>query len=114
MAATANAPVGLRQAAHYEPLALLTAALAGGIFLDRYYPQSITHWWLAAASCLTAWLLPFVLRWDRIASLFSLLAVAATGAAWHHACWHLVDADHVVTQIREESQPICLEAYVLS
>lgn len=114
MAAPANESDRPRQIWHYEPLVLLAAALAGGVYVDRYYPVSILIWWLAAIGCLATW---FLLRWARrdvAASGFVLLAWAAGAAAWHHACWHLVPSDHVVTRIREEAQPICLEGYVLS
>jgi competence protein ComEC len=114
MAAIANELDARRQKWHYEPLVLLTAAMAAGIFLDRQWPLSILLWWLVGIGCLSAWLVLSWVRWDVFASSLVLLAFAATGAAWHHACWHLVPEDHVVRRIREVAQPICLEAYVLS
>jgi len=114
MAAPASEIDARRLIWHYEPLVLLAAALAGGVFADRYCPLSILSWWVASTGCLLAWFLLRWLRWDVTASSFVMLAWATTGAAWHHACWHLVPDNHVITAIREEAQPICLEGYVLS
>lgn len=114
MAAPSTQPDGRRSTWHYEPLVLLALALAGGIYFDRHHPLPITVWWAGALGCLVAWLVLRTVHWDVTASTFVLLAAAAAGAAWHHARWHLVRSDHVVTQIREESQPLCLEGYVLS
>lgn len=114
MTAPANEFAARRLIWHYEPLVILATALAAGIFADRQYPLSVVVWWAAGGGCLLAWFLLRSVRWDTTASSFVLLACAMTGAAWHHACWHLVPADHVVTAIREEAQPICLEGYVLS
>ncbi len=98
----------------YEPAVLLAAAFALGIYCDRASPHPMIHWWLLAIVCLSFWLLAAWRRFDCLASCLALLAVAATGGAWHHARWHLIGDDHIAAHIREESQPICLEAYVLS
>lgn len=99
---------------HYEPLVLLTSAMASGIFADRYYPLPVLFWWTVGIACLFVWLMLRCARFDAVASCGVLMAAAATGAAWHHASWHLVSANHVVTHIREESQPICVEGFLLS
>jgi len=114
MAAPSNKSDDSRPTWHYEPLLLIAAALAAGIFVDRHWPLAITTWWLLALAALAAWSL--VWRWRRhaAASCLMLVAVAAIGGAWHHVRWHLVPSDHVVRAIREEGQPICLQATVMS
>jgi competence protein ComEC len=97
----------------YEPLVLLTGALAAGIALDRWLGLGWLAWTMGGAGMLVVWNVLFALRCDRAASVAVLAMVAACGGAWHHDRWSLIEDDHLVTRIREAAQPICVEAVVL-
>jgi competence protein ComEC len=100
-------------AVRYEPLVLLALAAVVGIACDRWHPLAITTWWLLAGGLLGVWLPLWLMKQHALASPLVLAALACAAGAWHHDRWRLVADDHLVCHIREETQPICLEARVL-
>ena len=99
--------------ASYQPLVIVLAAVCAGIMADRFRPLPWGVWWLVAVAAWSGWLILWRRgRW-QIASGAILLAAAASGAAWHHGCWHLFRADDLGCFARAEAQPVCIEARAL-
>lgn len=97
----------------YQPLVIVAAAVCGGMIADRsgwpWVPGSFELWWVAAAIGLVAWLLLWRREWPSAAIATLLVAVAAAGAAWHHAHWYLYEVDEIGRVASGETQPCCLE-----
>ncbi len=60
------------------------------------------------------WLVTWRLRLDWLAALLLLPTVGTVAAAWHHLDWFVYAADDLGQVAPEESEPICLEAIVLT
>jgi competence protein ComEC len=90
-------------------VAVLVAAGAG-IALDRIWPTAAPVWWITAVVALIAWMAAHRVRHDPIATACLAVAVAATGAAWHHARWNLFAADEIARYARDERYPVCVRA----
>lgn len=99
-------------APRYQPLVVVLVAVCAGIVADRFRPLPVWVWWAGAACALVVWLALWR-RWERAASIVLLVAVAATGASWHHCRWSLFDGDDLGDYAREQRQPACLEAIAL-
>jgi competence protein ComEC len=97
----------------YQPLVIVLVAACTGIVADRYWPLPVWVWWGIAGAALAAWAWLWRLGWKRSAPVVLLLAVAATGASWHHCQWFLFDEDDLGCYARTQTQPVCLEAVAL-
>ncbi|MHC4176534.1 MAG: ComEC/Rec2 family competence protein [Planctomycetota bacterium] len=100
-------------APRYQPLVVVLAAVCSGIVADRFWPTSVLLWWSAAGGALIVWLGLWRRGWERTASIVLVLAVAATGASWHHCRWFLFDRHDLGCYARADGQPVCLEAIAL-
>ncbi|MEM9187044.1 MAG: ComEC/Rec2 family competence protein, partial [Planctomycetota bacterium] len=69
--------------------------------------------WGVALVALVAWRVVWRRGAERFASGLLVVAVAATGAAWHHACWRLFDRDDIGRIASPQPAPICLRAVAL-
>lgn len=107
MAAGKSSPRPDRPAASYQPLVIITLALAGGILCDRCWPRPAPAWWLAAAAALLAWWLAWRRSSDRVAACYLLLAMAACGATWHHLRWNAFGHDELGLFAETNAQPVC-------
>jgi competence protein ComEC len=111
----------------YQPLVVVTLAVATGIVWDRYGPQHVfagaidsihgslwfVLWWCACASCLLAWWLLRRRRRDGHAAWLLLAAAALAGSAWHELNWFLYDAHEIGRYAAFEPEPTCIEAIAL-
>ncbi len=100
--------------ARYQPLVIVLAAAVVGIVADRHWPLAGYAWWAVAGAAWLGWLGLWRLRCDRVAAVVLLPAVAATAAAWHHWDWYVYADDDLGRYASEETEPICLDAIVLT
>lgn len=112
-------PVAAEQAAlratapRYEPLVIVLAAVAAGIFIDRRTPAPAEIWWLAAAVSLSLWLALWRRGRERLAAAALAICLASLGGAWHHVRFSWFAQDELGLYAREEPHPICVEAVAL-
>ena len=109
-------------AAWYQPLVLVLAALAAGIAIDGCVAPPAALWWWCAAGLLFAW--AALWRWkgwrwsgerrERLASGLLLGAVLAIGGTWHHDRWNLFREDEISRALGEESQPAVVEGVAVT
>jgi competence protein ComEC len=94
----------------YQPLVIVSTAVAAGILVDRFWPLPLAAWWALAVGGLILWLL--VAWWGKqlLGNVLVLLAVAGTAGAWHHCCWHLFADDDLGNYARRKAEPVCIEA----
>lgn len=97
----------------YQPLAVVLTAVAAGIVVDRELAPSFGLQWCAALGCLFAWCVARRRTPDRLATAALLASAAATGGAWHHACWRLFDADDLATFATIEPRAVLVEATIV-
>jgi competence protein ComEC len=102
----------------YQPLVIVALALAAGIVCDRFalpveFGHGFTSLWLVALFALAAWW--WFCRGGRpaISCWLLLVAIAATGGAWHDLCWNLFDEDEVA-RFAAAPTPACVRATILS
>lgn len=96
------------------PLVVVAGAIAAGILGDRFLSLPAASWWLAAIGALLVWLI-FQFRLLAFAALCALLlAIACTGAAWHHWHWNLFHQDETGRAATADAQPVCLQAVALT
>lgn len=100
------------------PLAVAFASLATGVLVDRWLSQSqaslgVEAWWALACAALLAWLSAWLWRW-RIALALLLASAAALGGLWHHACWNVFDAEHLVRAATVQRQAVALRVLATS
>jgi competence protein ComEC len=98
----------------YHPLVLVLIAVALGILADRRLGLPLAFWWPAAVGAWLVWLAAWRRRLDRVGAVALGISLAACGASWHHARWHLFPADEVGLFARRSERPVCVEAVVLS
>lgn len=103
-----------RRPARYQPLVIVLAAVAVGIVVDRHWPLGVCPWCCIAGMAWLGWLVLWRLRCDTAAAVALLPAIAATAGAWHHLDWSVFVADDLGRYVSEESEPICLDAVVLT
>ena len=101
-------------ALRHQPLLPVFLAAASGVVLDRYATVSLSTALLFSAGALGLWLTLWLRNRLRTATFALLLAVAALAAAWHHACWHVFDADELACFAEEEGRPACIEGIALT
>ena len=94
----------------YQPLVIVLAAFAAGIFCDRRAPLPVEAWWLAAVVSWCGWLFVWRRRRERMSAAALALCLASLGGAWHHARFHLFARDELGLYASEEPHPICIEA----
>lgn len=99
-------------ASSYQPLVIVLCAVAAGMVADRYGSLPLPCWWIGGAAACAAWWLAARLGRSLIATACLLIALAAVGAAWHHAQWRLVRDDELGLMAAERGGPVCLEAVV--
>lgn len=111
----------------YQPMVVVTLAVATGIVWDRYGPSHIFAgaddsisgsflfllWWFACAFCLLTWFLARRRRHDGQAAWLLLVAAALAGSAWHELNWFLYDAHEIGRYAAFEPAPTCIEAIAL-
>ncbi|MEM1303815.1 MAG: ComEC/Rec2 family competence protein, partial [Planctomycetota bacterium] len=103
--------------APYQPLVPVAAAFAIGVVIDRGNGPSAGVGLAAALVSLVALLLWLTLRRrasEFVAAALLLVAVAGSGAAWHHAHWRLYDANELGRFADRRSTPVCVEAVTVS
>jgi competence protein ComEC len=93
-----------------HPLVIVLVAFAAGIVGARYVPIDPLLSWSVAVAGLVGWRL--TCRGSCSAWLL-LIAVTATGAAWHQLCWDFFRADELGRFARLRAEPVCLEAIAL-
>jgi competence protein ComEC len=93
----------------YRPLVVLLAATAAGIVVDRAATITFGVEYATAVVAWCAWLAIARLGRPRLAAAALMLAAAAAGAAWHHACWRLFDADDLSTFAAIEPRAVLVE-----
>jgi len=103
----------IRDVTGYQPLVPPVAAVAGGIGVDRLWPQPAGVWFLVAAVAIAVWWAIWRRGRDGVAAVTLLLACGATGALWHHCCWSLFPRDELGHFARRAAQPVCLEVVAL-
>jgi competence protein ComEC len=103
----------IRDVTGYQPLVPVAAATAVGILGDRFWPWPAPVWFLTAALALGLWLPAWRRRYERVGAVLLGIGCAATGAAWHHACWSLFPRDDLGHYARATPEPACLEAIAL-
>ena len=108
-----QATPSMAAAPRYQPLVVVLVAVCGGMLLDRYLPIPTSLWWSVALVLLIAWLSAWRRGYPGLAACLLLVSIALTGAAWHHAAWHLFPSDELSRFAREESSPTCLQAVAL-
>ncbi len=106
----------------YQPLVVLTLAVAAGMIWSRYvsrqiFPSVVAStlgagwflvWWCLCAACLVAWLLARRRRCDGHAAWILLAAAVLAGSAWHELNWFLYDADEIGRYAAFEPRPLAL------
>jgi competence protein ComEC len=92
---------------------IVLLAVCVGILADRYWPRPVVVWWAVAGGAGAVWLGLWWRRWEQAASIWLLLAVAATGASWHHCRWYLFDRDDLACYARADARPVCVEVVAL-
>ncbi|MGD9636200.1 MAG: ComEC/Rec2 family competence protein, partial [Pirellulales bacterium] len=102
----------------YQPLVVVAFALAGGIVFDRFALPAVFNLgfgslWMVALLALVAWW--WFWRGGRaaISCWLLVIAIAATGGAWHDLRWQLV-GEHEIARFAAAPTPACLRATVLS
>ncbi len=103
-----------RRPASYQPLVIVLAAAVVGIAADRHWPVALYAWWGAAGAAWIGWLVLRRFRCDTAAGMVLLSGVAAAGAAWHHLDWRRFAEDDLARYASQQSEPMCLEAIVLT
>ena len=109
----------------YQPMVLVFCALAAGILMDRVLDLDAWTYVCVAIVCGLAWFAMFVKqtaagRLQRgyvVVGFMSCListAIAATGALWHHGRWNWVGQNNITLFTSDATQPVCLEATVIS
>lgn len=89
-----------------NPAVPVVLAVALGILGDRWCSPTMAAWLSGtAALLLVAALCSLSRRWDRAATVATLLVWVGIGGVRHHAVWSLRGADNVSTCVREEPQP---------
>lgn len=96
----------------YRPLVALLAATSLGIVLDGRFAWSWNGQFLASIVGWSLWLCTQRSR-PRFASASLLVASAAVGGAWHHACWNLYDVDDLATFATVDPRAVYIEATVV-
>lgn len=99
-----------RRAATYHPLLVVLAAACAGIALDRYAPLAPMLWWGIALASWLGWYRAFRANRLRLGAVALLIAVAASGAAWHHLRWRCFDVNELGLAAQQSSRPACVEA----
>ncbi|MGH7134161.1 MAG: ComEC/Rec2 family competence protein [Pirellulales bacterium] len=97
----------------YQPLALVTAAVAIGIVIDRLHALPVRAWLALAFFAWASW---FVARSRKrlIVGTASLaVSLAAVGGAWHHLRWHGYALDEIGLFAREAAHPVALRAVAI-
>jgi competence protein ComEC len=111
----------------YQPLVVLTLAVAAGMIWSRYASRLILSsladsasdsswflvWWCLCAVVLVAWLFARHRQRDENAAWLLLVASALAGAAWHELSWFLYDAHEIGRYAAFEPAPTCVEAIAL-
>lgn len=110
----------------YQPMVLVVAAFAGGVYLDRVlsigWPVSL----LLACVSLIGWLLLYRVvgrienaetvrvRVTAVASTLLLIGLVFVGAFWHHGRWNWFGETELGRFATGGAQPCCVEAVVVS
>jgi len=110
----------------YQPMVLVVAAFAGGVYLDRVlsigWPVSLS---LACVS-LIGWLLLYRVvgridstetgraRVTAVGSTLLLIGLVCAGAFWHHGRWNWFGETELGRFATGAAQPCCVEAVVVS
>lgn len=105
-------------AVRYQPLVIVAFALAAGIVFNRFVPPASDHanfvaMWLVALVALVAWWWFWRCERPAVAACLLIAAVAATGGAWHDACWNLF-TENEISRFAATPTPACVRATVLS
>ena len=115
----------------YQPMLLVAAAFATGVFVDRVWDVSWYFSFCASWMCLVGWLFvarrPTLLRKvglhsqvdsrfkrDRVASTFLLIGFLLGGSFWHHGRWNWFPHNDIGRYANVVSRPCCIEATVVS
>jgi len=96
-----------------QPLVWVLLACSAGMVADRGLPFSFPAACAGALLALVLWLSMRRWRGQMLVTGWLLLAVALTGAAWHHLCWRLFRSDELGLAAAEEARPVAIEAVAL-
>lgn len=108
-----------RTSRRYQPLVVVTLAVASGIVCDRYGPRQIltnsgAGWflftWSSCACCLALWWILWQRRRVAIGACVLVVAAALAGATWHHLNWFLFYSNEVGRYAAYDRAPVCIEA----
>ena len=98
-----------------QPLLWVLGAVCLGAVADRcVIGLSLTAWAVGCLAALVAWFLLWRFARSGAAAFCVLLAAAMLMAGWHHAYWHLFQADDIGLFAKTEKEPACVEAIVVS
>jgi predicted membrane metal-binding protein len=106
----ATSDTGRFAVARRFPLVVVLAALASGIVVGCYVSIGPVIWWSVALVSLVLWR---PLRARPLSVWLVLLAVMATGAAWHQLRWNFFPADELGRFARRQTSPVYIEAIAL-
>ena len=106
----------------YQPLVVVTLAVACGVVWDRFGPRNLfagvdanhgSRWflfaWGSCCCCLVLWWMARRKHCERRAAWMLLLALALAGSAWHELNWFLFDRNEIARFAAFEPAPACIE-----
>ena len=93
------------------PLVPVVAAMSVGIVLDRYIEPWGTRKWVGLTLLLAAFAV-FLARRRLTSAALVLVAIAATGGAWHHYRYSDMDADDLALRVTTTGHPAWVRGVV--
>ncbi|MDX1962560.1 MAG: ComEC/Rec2 family competence protein [Pirellulales bacterium] len=104
----------LRRPPRAQPLVLVATVFILGIAASRALGGDYWAWWTAAAALAVVSFFIRKIGWVTFGSGALLCSIAAAGGAWQIQCWRVYPATEIGLYATELSQPIVLEAEILT
>src|SRR5271163_3920826 len=112
MSTTAPAPLPPSDNIWRAPLVPVALALTAGIVLDRFHSVPLPISLISVVASLIAWALTCGTRSPGLPLVYLWLAVAALGAAYHHAYRDVYAPDDIGNFATVEARPAWLRGFI--